>query len=89
MSERRYILMELSDAQRLAQAVPVLRRQPVLKTFQRIMGETGGDFEEIANMLKALPICHACVVEGQHQYCNSLDANKLGRRLQRLIKRAQ
>lgn len=52
-------------------------------------GDTGGDFEEIANLLKDMKICAACVFESQEHSCSALEARRLGRRLWRLIERAK
>lgn len=56
---------------------------------KRLAEDAGGDFEDIAAQLKNLPICAACSIEGQAGNCVALAANKLGRRLQRLIERAK
>lgn len=55
----------------------------------RADGDTGGDFEEIANELKRMGICPACSGESQERTCQSVEARKLGRRLWRLIERAK
>ena len=78
----RYIILRLDDAKALAQG------QAAPGVLARIREETGGDMEEIASLLMGLRFCHACVVECQQQYCESLSANQLGRRLRRLIERA-
>ncbi len=54
----------------------------------RIEQETGGDFVDISTQLKTLPMCSACIIEGQEHTCQSISAQRLGRRLLRLIKRA-
>lgn len=77
-----YILLNMEDVDDVVSCLP----EGVLK--DRLKGESGGDFEDISAQLKGIPICHACVVESQQSYCNSLTSNKLGRRLLRLINRA-
>jgi len=56
--------------------------------LDRIEQETGGDFVGIATQLKKMPICGACDFECQGHTCQSLVTNKFGRRLSRLIERA-
>ena len=56
--------------------------------LDRIEQETGGDFVDIATRLKKTPICAACEHECQAHSCQSLVTNQLGRRLSRLIERA-
>lgn len=62
-----------------------LKMKPFLN---RIENETGADIVDIVQQLKTLEICPACQIESQEHSCNSLDANKLGRRLSRLVQRA-
>lgn len=54
----------------------------------RADGDTGGDFLEIADALKRMEFCPACRIESQERSCAVIDAQKLGRRLKRLIDRA-
>lgn len=56
--------------------------------LERIAQETGGDFIDIATQLKTPPICAACDFENQQHTCRSIGTQKLGRRLTRLIERA-
>lgn len=88
MAERRYIIVELSDAKALADAARANTGQRLDPVINRIDAETGGDIEEIVAEMKSLPICHACVVEGQEHSCWVPYAQKLGRRLRRLVERA-
>lgn len=88
-NETRYIVMELSDAKLLASvAVPSTSDKRASEIINRIDTETGADIEEIVNQLKGMNICHACVVENQEQSCESIQARQLGRRLSRLLDRA-
>jgi hypothetical protein len=57
--------------------------------FKRIRDEEGADIADIVAQLKGLNICPACEHEGQQHSCQSLGANKLGRRLKRLLDRAE
>lgn len=54
----------------------------------RADGDTGGDFLEIADSLKQMTVCAACNIEAQARFCVAIYAQKLGRRLKRLIDRA-
>jgi hypothetical protein len=80
--------MKLSEAKALAQAARGNANKEVASIISRINEETGGDIQEISDMLKATETCHACVVEGQEHTCESIGTKKLGRRLMRLIERA-
>lgn len=89
--EKRYVILELSDAKALASQARSLAEghaSSVDPILERIEAETGADIEDIVAQLKGLDFCHACVVEGQQQYCECLTAHKLGRRLSRLVDRA-
>lgn len=94
MEGKRYILVELSQAKDLLtvvrygdQASPE-QDESAQALLTRIENEIGADLVGIAAELKGMKICHACAIEGQEQYCKSLLAKKMGRRLFRLIKRA-
>ena len=41
----------------------------------------------IADYLKHFPMCHACVVEGQERYCESINAQWAGREILRTLDR--
>ena len=88
MSEKRYIIMELSDAKALALNASAGFDELVARTIDRIEAETGADIEDIVAQLKGLEVCAACAIESQEQYCVCWRANKLGRRLSRLVGRA-
>ncbi|NKI68943.1 hypothetical protein GN109_05880 [Collimonas pratensis] len=88
MSEKRYVILELSDAKALALNASAGFDEQVMRIIGRIEAETGADIEDIAQQLKDLEICLACEHESQQHTCESLTANKLGRRLHRLIDRA-
>ena len=79
----KYLLITTDDAQIIAKHLP----EGQLK--ERLETDAGGDFEEISEKLRKLDFCFACGIEGQEHDCESLVANKLGRRLRRLIWRAQ
>lgn len=57
--------------------------------LERLRTDTGGDLEEIASLLKKTEICPACLLESQERSCCSLETQKIGRRLSRLIERAK
>ena len=59
-----------------------------IRLSERFDAETGGDLGEVVELLKGLPICAACDLEGQASSCQSVAAHKLGRRLRRLVERA-
>jgi hypothetical protein len=80
---KKYVILALDDAKVLAQTSSC-----GLSVVDRLRVETGADIEEIAALLKALTTCLACEVEGQETYCVCWQAHKLGRRLSRLIDRA-
>lgn len=88
MSSKRYVILELRDAKALALHASAGIDEQVTRIIDRIEAETGADIEEIVEHLKAMHACHACTVESQESYCVCWDANKLGRRLSRLIDRA-
>jgi hypothetical protein len=85
----KYLLITVEQARWLAQAVDGCavgqRHQPFMA---RLMEDTGGDFLEIALMMKHQDPCPACSIEGQLSSCANLETQQLGRRLQRLIDRA-
>ena len=81
MSEK-YIIMRLSDAKAIADHLPPG------KIKDRIESETGAEVKEIAEKLKKSDFCSACVIEGQQHNCEALATRKLGRRLLRLVGRA-
>ncbi|MEX3764499.1 hypothetical protein [Paraburkholderia phenoliruptrix] len=87
-STKRYIIMELDDAKQLALNASAGFDERVARTIDRINAETGADMEDIVAQLKGIDTCHACLVEGQEAYCVCWEANKLGRRLSRLVDRA-
>ncbi|MDE1139998.1 MAG: hypothetical protein PW999_10145 [Paraburkholderia tropica] len=88
MGDKRYIIMELSDAKALALNASAGFDEQVARVIARIEAEEGADVEDIVAQLKAIDACPACVVEGQEQSCCAWHANKLGRRLKRLVDRA-
>lgn len=45
------------------------------------------NLRRIADYLKKLPICHACVVEGQERYCECIGARWAGREILRTLDR--
>ncbi|WP_150619352.1 hypothetical protein [Pandoraea horticolens] len=80
--------MELEDAKQLALNASAGIDERVARTIARIESETGADIEDIVAQLKAIEPCGACVIESQQHNCVCWHANKLGRRLRRLIERA-
>jgi hypothetical protein len=79
----RYIILTLDDALALGKG------ESVPETQRRLVVEQGADIQEIVDKLKRTPTCPACVIEGQERYCSCWRARKLGRRLDRLLKRAR
>lgn len=96
MTAKKYMIVSLPQAKALLDAVKngwgeefsAERAQYARALLERIENETGADIEEIVSDLKGLNTCHACVVEGQESYCCSINAKKIGRRLNRLVERA-
>lgn len=91
--DKRYVILELSDAKALADFVSKsfsAYAAPTAMTpvIERIAAETGADMEDIVAQLKGIETCAACVIESQEDYCVCWKANKLGRRLSRLVDRA-
>lgn len=90
---------EIADTLKTQQAVSSFRAAlsqrfakalaPRVQLFvERVEVETGADLQDIVGQLKAAEPCHACVVEAQLRSCVCWRSNKLGRRLARLIERA-
>lgn len=73
-----YVLCDLEF--RLREVAPLLKR---------IDNESGADIKDIVDQLKHMDICPACAIEGQQHSCSAHDARKLGRRLKRLLDRAE
>ena len=93
MSTKRYIIITLDDAKVIAQYMRQFQPAPYEVTHKRILDrfdqETGADIEEIVGLLKGMETCAACNIEGQAASCCALEAQKLGRRLKRLLDRAR
>lgn len=91
MSERRYIVMTLDDAQEVARSISwlgALKSRSAAKFVERMRHETGADMEEIVRALAQSEPCPASKFESQ--CCRpSVDSQKLGRRLRRLLERAR
>lgn len=92
---KKYLLLSVEDALLLYGAILGLSmtqgglpKGRITRIAERLRDDSGGDLRDIAARLKKLEICGACSIEGQASYCASLFANKLGRRLARLIERA-
>ncbi len=88
----RHIIVTLDDAKIIARVLKASRLGPdsgaVVRIVQRFESEEGADLVDMVEVLKKVPICAACEGEGQAEYCSSLDAQKQGRRLRRLLDRA-
>jgi len=84
----RYVILELDDAKALALNASADIDAQVQRVIDRIKTETGADIEDIIGQLKGIDTCTACAIEGQERSCVCWHANKLGRRLARLIDRA-
>lgn len=85
---KRYILVELADAKLLAQYAAATLDPALIRVVNRIGLETGADLPDIARQLMDTRTCMACDIEGQARWCCSIHTRKLGRRLRRLIERA-
>lgn len=90
----KYVLLTVEDALLLAlcviEGLPCDERQ--LRAYavaKNLRGDTGGDLEQITDTLKGLPICVACRHESMDKHCESLTAQKTGRRISRLVERAK
>lgn len=86
--ENRYLIITAADAARIAVALNGSSDPELRRLGERLGPDTGGDIQAMVSDLKKLPICAACSIEGQAQSCFSLDAQKVGRRLARLVGRA-
>lgn len=88
----KYIIIKLSEAKLIYNILNKLPKSELEnippELLERFNSETGADIEDIANQLKTMPICPACRIESQEWSCNSLDTQALGRRLYRLLQRA-
>jgi hypothetical protein len=87
----RYLIVRLADAQMIARLIrDSLPNHPseLTPVVNRIFDETGADIEDIVARLKRLDVCAACVGESQERHCVCWGANRLGRRLSRLVDRA-
>ena len=98
----KYILLSVEDARWLAGAVDGCagtgpqgpwnedaKRYETRDVVGRLRTDDGGDFESIVAQLKGARACAACAIEGQLAYCANLEMHKIGRRLDRLVERAQ
>lgn len=86
MTDARHIVITLADAKRIADA---LRGNAEMSAIvERFAVETGADMRELVHELTHLGKCQACIIEGQERDCVSIPAAKLGRRLRRLLDRA-
>ena len=83
--DKKYVIMTIEDARALALS-PETTADSIIA--DSINADTGADLRELAEALKKIPICTACGHEGMAGSCNALDAQKLGRRLARLVERA-
>lgn len=89
MEQRKYLLLSMDDVRALLPLLDHVDGQhPAYQVVDRLRRDTGGDFISIAQKLKRVRACPACIVEGQEQSCNYWPINKQGRRLMRLIERA-
>lgn len=84
----RYVILELSDAKALALNASAGFDERVARVLGRLEAETGSDVEDIVAQLKALEPCGACVHESMERYCVCWRGNRLGRRIARLVDRA-
>lgn len=78
----KHILITLDDAKYIADFLP----DGGLK--DRLLREQGADIVDIVDNLKSIGPCIAAVIEHQQHRCGWTKANKLGRRLGRLVERA-
>lgn len=97
----RYVVITLSDAQTIATALRYLvdgnapaaeldrARANLTRIVERLRHETGANVQEVVDDLAALDFCSPCAIEGKERSCQILPAQKLGRRLRRLLERAR
>lgn len=89
---QQYIIVRLEDAKLLAR-IAVLSEgvaAPELKALtDRIAAEEGANIGEIAYLMKHQGTCPACNIEMQQHSCCNIETKALGRRLSRLIDRAE
>lgn len=89
----KYTLLSVNDANAIYSIIAKYTDTKALpgravNLIDRLCTDTGGDVREIALKLKSLEVCFACLNEGEGDCCAALLANRLGRRLSRLIDRA-
>lgn len=89
----KYVILKLDEIKQLYNTLTEFVPRKKLKNLpdgllERFNDETGADIEEIARELKNMDICCPCKHEGQESMCKSIHTRKLGRRLYRLLERA-
>lgn len=98
MSKRRYVILTLEDARELVNHIVrsgVFKwladdeTRGIIRIYERLRDDTVADIEDIVGQLKRLDLCAPCVIEGMPEGCCAHDAQKLGRRLSRLLERAR
>lgn len=87
----KYLLVSVEDARWLVQAASGFAGTGPdgRDVLGRMRTDEGGDVEKIVRDLKGMGVCAPCVVEGQASHCEVLEAQALGRRLDRLLERAE
>lgn len=84
----KYIIITLSDMKLILAEIGSSENIHLSRIKSRFESETGADILDIATLLKRTDVCAACSIEGQAHNCKSLISRKLGRRLYRLLLRA-
>ncbi|MBB5547561.1 hypothetical protein [Paraburkholderia fungorum] len=69
MGDKRYVILDLSDAKALALNASAGFGEQVARVIERLEAETGADVEDIVAQLKGLEACAACIIESQEPYC--------------------
>ncbi len=86
--DEKYLVISISDARLILEELHLSRNPALTNIISRLKQDTGANILDIATQLKKMEVCAACSIEGQERSCYSLLARKLGRRLYRLLLRA-
>jgi len=85
----KYVIVRLDDIHGLLKLCNTRTDSAHMKSvIDRLKNETGGDIQNVVDEMKATGICHVCMTECQEHNCTSIYTNHLGRRLSRLLDRA-
>jgi hypothetical protein len=84
----RYMILTVDDAKTLAR-LAFVQGARVEALVDRVNKDEGAPIQEIVDDLKGLGPCVACAHESMERYCVSIEAQRCGRRLRRLLEIAR